>query len=128
MTQLADLAALVDGKHIGNTTVEGITSDSRAVKSGVLFAAVPGQHVHGARFAGGAISAGASAVVTDPEGAAIIKGLTGVEVPLLIVNNVSSRLGEIAAEVYGNPARDLRTYAITGTNGKTTTALLPRGA
>ena len=124
MTQLADLAALVDGKHIGNTTVEGITSDSRAVKSGVLFAAVPGQHVHGARFAGGAISAGASAVVTDPEGAAIIKGLTGVEVPLLIVNNVSSRLGEIAAEVYGNPARDLRTYAITGTNGKTTTAFL----
>lgn len=74
MTQLADLAALVDGKHIGNTTVEGITSDSRAVKSGVLFAAVPGQHVHGARFAGGAISAGASAVVTDPEGRRSSKG------------------------------------------------------
>ena len=124
MTQLADLATLVDGKHIGNATIEGITSDSRAVKSGVLFAAVPGQRVHGARFASGAVSAGASAVVTDPEGAAIIKGLTGVVVPLLIVDDVSSRLGEIAAEVYGNPARDLRTYAITGTNGKTTTAFL----
>ena len=124
MTQLADLAALVDGKHIGNATVEGITSDSRAVKSGVLFAAVPGQHVHGARFAGGAIAAGASAVVTDPEGAAIVKGLTGMDIPLLIVNDVSSRLGELAAEVYDNPARQLRTYAITGTNGKTTTAFL----
>ena len=42
MTQLADLATLVDGKHIGNATIEGITSESRAVKSGVLFAAVPG--------------------------------------------------------------------------------------
>ncbi|MFT3943118.1 MAG: UDP-N-acetylmuramoyl-L-alanyl-D-glutamate--2,6-diaminopimelate ligase [Ancrocorticia sp.] len=122
-TQLADLAALVDGKHIGHATIEGITSDSRAVKSGVLFAAVPGQRVHGARFAAGAIAAGASAIVTDPEGAAMIAA-DGADVPQLIVDNVSSRLGEIAAQVYGNPARDLRTYAITGTNGKTTTAFL----
>ncbi len=124
MTQLVDLAMLVHGKHSGNATVDGVTSDSRAVKAGVLFAAVPGQHVHGARFAAGAIAAGASAIVTDPEGTAIIEGLTGVEIPLLIVEDVSSRLGEIAAAVYGNPARDLRTYAITGTNGKTTTAFL----
>ncbi len=109
---------------MGSARVSAITSDSRSVAPGVLFAAVPGQHVHGARFAAGAILAGAAAVVTDPEGAQIISTLTGVEAPLLVVPDVARRLGEIAAAVYGNPADRLRTFAITGTNGKTTTAFL----
>ncbi len=124
MVELTELAELVGGSCMGSARVSAITSDSRSVAPGVLFAAVPGQHVHGARFAAGAILAGAAAVVTDPEGAQIISTLTGVEAPLLVVPDVARRLGEIAAAVYGNPADRLRTFAITGTNGKTTTAFL----
>ncbi len=124
MVELDELAELVDGTCVGGASISAVTSDSRAVAPGVLFAAVPGQHVHGARFAAGAILAGAAAIVTDQEGAEIIGDLTGVDAPLLVVANVSSRLGEIAAAVYGKPAEHLRTFAITGTNGKTTTAFL----
>ncbi len=49
-------------------TVSGVTLDSRAVRPGDLYAALPGSRTHGAQFAGQAAGLGASAVLTDPDG------------------------------------------------------------
>ncbi|MGO1593405.1 MAG: UDP-N-acetylmuramoyl-L-alanyl-D-glutamate--2,6-diaminopimelate ligase [Ancrocorticia sp.] len=124
MTELSRLAEIIDGRCTGDAAVSSVTSDSRAVPTGALFGAVPGLHVHGARFAASAVADGAIAVATDPEGERIITSMMDDVPPLLVVDNIAARLGEIAAEVYGNPSAGLTSFAVTGTNGKTTTAFM----
>jgi UDP-N-acetylmuramoyl-L-alanyl-D-glutamate--2,6-diaminopimelate ligase len=67
------------------------------------------------------MKAGAVAIVTDLTGAQLIGSAS---VPVLIVDNPRAFLGDIAAAVYRHPARDLLMFAVTGTNGKTTTTYL----
>ncbi|MFC8365195.1 UDP-N-acetylmuramoyl-L-alanyl-D-glutamate--2,6-diaminopimelate ligase [Streptomyces griseorubiginosus] len=124
-TSLAELA-----DQLGATApaaaaeITGITHDSRAVRPGDLYAALPGARLHGADFAGQAASLGAVAVLTDPAGAerAAASGL-----PALVVDDPRARMGELAATIYGHPGRDLLQIGITGTSGKTTTAYLVEG-
>ena len=61
--------------------VTGVTLDSRRVRPGDLYAALPGFTTHGARFAGMAQGSGAVAILTDPAGAALIRSEPGVELP-----------------------------------------------
>jgi UDP-N-acetylmuramoyl-L-alanyl-D-glutamate--2,6-diaminopimelate ligase len=109
----------------GEAVVTGVTLHSSAILPGDLFAAPAGSAVHGAAFADQAAAAGAVAVLTDPEGAAIARD---VGVPLVVVRDVRAVLGDIAARVYGEPAARLRLVAVTGTQGKTTTTRLAEGA
>lgn len=104
--------------------VTGITHDSRAVRPGDLYAALPGARLHGADFVNQAAGLGAAAVLTDPTGAerAAASGL-----PVLVVDDPRGRMGELAATIYGHPGRDLLQIGITGTSGKTTTAYLVEG-
>ena len=111
--------ALVAGE--AGTAVTGITHDSRAVRPGDLYAALPGFTTHGARFVEAAVAAGAVAVLTDPEGAA---AATATGVPVLVHDDPRSVLGECAAWVYGRPGDDLLLLGVTGTNGKTTVTYL----
>ncbi|MFF9203467.1 UDP-N-acetylmuramoyl-L-alanyl-D-glutamate--2,6-diaminopimelate ligase [Streptomyces sp. NPDC014986] len=104
--------------------VTGITHDSRAVRPGDLYAALPGARTHGADFATQAAGLGAVAVLTDPAGAERVAA-TGL--PALVVDDPRARMGELAATVYGHPGRDLLQIGITGTSGKTTTAYLVEG-
>jgi UDP-N-acetylmuramoyl-L-alanyl-D-glutamate--2,6-diaminopimelate ligase len=68
--------------------------------------------------------AGAVAVLTDAAGA----DLVGDGVPTLVVPQVRPVLGRAAAVVYGEPATQLTTIGVTGTQGKTmTTRLLDSG-
>ena len=99
--------------------VTGCTHDSRAVRPGDLYAALPGARVHGADFADQAVAAGAVAVLTDPAGAARVTG-----VPALVADAPRDVLGDVASWVHGHPSRELAVYGVTGTNGKTTTAFL----
>src|ERR1039457_1488437 len=101
--------------------VTGITHDSRLVRPGDLYAALPGSRHHGARFCADAASAGAVAVLTDPAGRdrAIASGL-----PVFVVGDPRSRLGAVASWVYGNPSARLLLIGVTGTSGKTTTTYL----
>lgn len=103
--------------------VAGVTLDSRSVRSGDLYAALPGANVHGASFAAGAAAAGAVAILTDPTGAEVITG-AGVDLPVLVVPDPRAVLGGLAARVYASPPAGLALVGITGTNGKTTTAYL----
>lgn len=105
----------------GDIAVTGITLDSRAVQPGDLYAALPGHVTHGARFAKAAVTAGAVAVLTDAEGAALC---AGIGVPVLVVAEPRRGLGAVASHVYGVPAASLQMVGITGTNGKTTVATM----
>ena len=105
--------------------VSGIASDNRAVVPGEIFAALPGAHAHGAQFAGDAVERGAAAVLTDDEGAAYLAANGHpAHIPVLVSPTLRASLGPIASWVYGEPHRRLVTFAVTGTNGKTTTAYL----
>ena len=104
--------------------VTGVTLDSRRVRPGDLYAALPGFTTHGARFAGMAQAAGAAAILTDPSGAELIGAAHDVELPVLVVDDPRGVLGAVSAWVYGDPAGALATTGITGTNGKTTVSYL----
>jgi UDP-N-acetylmuramoyl-L-alanyl-D-glutamate--2,6-diaminopimelate ligase len=101
--------------------VTGVTLDSRAVRAGDLYAAIPGSRTHGAQYVDQARQAGAKAILTDPA-AADRAARTGL--PVLTVERPRQVLGLIASLVYGEPTRDLRLFGVTGTNGKTTTTYL----
>jgi UDP-N-acetylmuramoyl-L-alanyl-D-glutamate--2,6-diaminopimelate ligase len=103
--------------------VTGVTLDSRAIRPGDLYAALPGANVHGARFVSAAVGLGAVAVLTDPTGAALL-ALGELSVPVLVVPEPRAVLGGVAALVYGHANHKLTMLGITGTNGKTTTAYL----
>ena len=98
--------------------VTGITADSRAVKPGFLFAALPGVAVHGATYAASALERGAAAVLTDAKGAAMVDG------PLVVAEDPREALARAAALWFG--AQPATMVAVTGTNGKTSTATFCR--
>jgi UDP-N-acetylmuramoyl-L-alanyl-D-glutamate--2,6-diaminopimelate ligase len=109
---------LIMGDGVVDPRVWGVTLDHAAVRPGTLFAAVPGRLHHGASFAADAALAGAAAVVTDEAGA-LEAAATGL--PVIVVDDVRARLGQIAATVYGTGSTRPQLYGVTGTNGKTTT-------
>jgi UDP-N-acetylmuramoyl-L-alanyl-D-glutamate--2,6-diaminopimelate ligase len=125
--RLSDLAAAVGLPAVGgasgtsNPSVGGITLDSRLVDPGDLYVALPGRHHHGAAFAGAAAERGAVAVLTDPEGQGAVQA---AGLPVLLAAQPRALMAHVAAEVYGRPADRLGMYAVTGTNGKTTTTFL----
>ncbi|CAM5644728.1 UDP-N-acetylmuramoyl-L-alanyl-D-glutamate--2,6-diaminopimelate ligase OS=Streptomyces tendae OX=1932 GN=murE PE=3 SV=1 [Streptomyces tendae] len=124
-THLAELAdQLGVPAPDGSAEITGITHDSRAVRPGDLYAALPGARLHGADFVTQAAGLGAAAVLTDPAGA---ERAAAAGLPALVVDDPRARMGELAATIYGHPGRDLLQIGITGTSGKTTTAYLVEG-
>src|SRR5215472_11059330 len=99
----------------------GVTHDSRRVRPGDLYAALPGTRQHGARFCREAARAGAVAVLTDAGGRDLA---TACGLPVFVVSDVRARLGEVAAWIYGRPSERLLLIGVTGTSGKTTTSYL----
>ncbi len=97
--------------------VRGVTDDSRSVRAGSLFVAVPGLHVDGHDFVGRAAASGAAVALVD-------RPLPDVGLPQLVVERSSAALAEAAAWWYGDPSRRLGVVGITGTDGKTTTSFL----
>ena len=100
--------------------VSGITSDSRAIKPGDLFVALPGAKVHGANFIDSAVSANASAVLTDEAGVRLVAG----KLPTLEITDPRRILGELASWFANSPSNSFELYGVTGTNGKTTVCTL----
>ena len=105
----------------GSAMTTGITHDSRRVRPGDVYAALPGSRQHGARFCGQAARAGAVAILTDPAGRDLA---AGCGLPVFVVAEPRMRLGEVAAWIYRNPSARLQLIGVTGTSGKTTTTYL----
>ena len=99
----------------GQIEITGLALDNRNIKSGDLFAALPGSAVHGARFAQAAMDAGAVAVLTDTAGMAEISGVDPKKI--VIADDVRASFARAAALFYGGQPKTM--VAVTGTNGKT---------
>ncbi len=87
-----------------DTEVSGVTPDSRLVKKGSLFVAIPGTAKDGTQFVPQAREKGAAAILTNAD-----------------VDDPRAALALIAANFYGRPADKLSLVGVTGTSGKTTT-------
>jgi len=105
-------------------SISGITADSRLLQPGNLFLACQGATSHGLDFLDQAIAAGVSAVAWDSSTRSDSYTAATKIVPLIGVDRLSDRLGEIANRWYHNPSEDLQVAGVTGTNGKTTVAFL----
>lgn len=96
--------------------VQGLAIDSRKVGVGGVFFAVSGTHSDGRDYIADAVKAGAVAVITDdrPFDAG------SISIPVLQVSNPRQVMAQIAARFW--PAQPGMVAAVTGTNGKTSTA------
>jgi UDP-N-acetylmuramoyl-L-alanyl-D-glutamate--2,6-diaminopimelate ligase len=109
----------------GDVPVTGLAVDSREVRDGFLFAALPGVNAHGARFIESALQKGASAILTDREGAAIAaKALSDRATPVILAEDPRQTLAYAAALYFGIQPEIV--VAVTGTNGKTSVATFTR--
>lgn len=97
-------------------TVRQIRYDSRQVKPGDLFVAIRGFHTDGHQFIASAAERGAAAIICEEKPA--------LDIPYVLVDNCRQALAAMSRNFYGDPASKLTMIAVTGTNGKTTTAHL----
>ncbi|WP_415402485.1 UDP-N-acetylmuramoyl-L-alanyl-D-glutamate--2,6-diaminopimelate ligase [Tateyamaria sp. SN3-11] len=106
-----------------NPDITGLAVDSREVKDGFLFAAMPGSRVHGAEFIEYAVRMGAVAVLTDAEGAALAADWLR-DVAVVVTDTPREALSRTAALWFGGQPETM--VAVTGTNGKTSVSTFVR--
>jgi UDP-N-acetylmuramoyl-L-alanyl-D-glutamate--2,6-diaminopimelate ligase len=105
--------------------VTGIALDSRQVKPGYLFAALPGSTVHGGEFIQYALRQGAGTILTDRKGAEIAAGeLAASDAVLVVAEDPRAALAGAAALWFA--AQPECMVAVTGTSGKTSVASFTR--
>ncbi|WP_374641758.1 UDP-N-acetylmuramoyl-L-alanyl-D-glutamate--2,6-diaminopimelate ligase [Tabrizicola sp.] len=122
-TRLSDLGLTARAGR--DPALSGVTADSRAVRAGMLFAALPGTATHGARFIPAALEQGAAAILTDAEGARLAAAeLADSDVALVLAEDPRAALACAAALWFG--AQPEVMVAVTGTNGKTSVATFTR--
>jgi UDP-N-acetylmuramoyl-L-alanyl-D-glutamate--2,6-diaminopimelate ligase len=112
------IAALAPTDVIGSAAAEirELAYDARDVPADSLFFCIPGAAADGHDFAADAVAAGAAALVVERP--------LELDVPQVVVPSVRAAMPRAAAIFFGDPAAQLPVAAITGTNGKTTTAYL----
>jgi UDP-N-acetylmuramoyl-L-alanyl-D-glutamate--2,6-diaminopimelate ligase len=101
--------------------IRELTLDSRKVRPGDLFLAIPGLKVDGREHITDAIAHGAAAIAYEAEGA---KVLPITDIPMIPVKGLATQLSDIAGRFYGDPSRNLNLIGVTGTNGKTSVTQL----
>lgn len=119
---LGDLGLIApDLSHV----VAGIAVDSRQVKSGYLFAALPGAQVHGGEFIQYALRQGAEAILTDEAGAKIAADVIEQHQPVVIISE-NPRLSLAMTASLWSDGQPKTMVAVTGTNGKTSVSTFCR--
>jgi UDP-N-acetylmuramoyl-L-alanyl-D-glutamate--2,6-diaminopimelate ligase len=118
--------ARLDGRAIGpaglaGIQVTGVTHDSRGIRPGTLFVAVPGLHVDGHDYVDAAAERGASVALVE-------RPLPELPIAQLIVDATRPALAAAATWWYRDPSHELAVVGITGTDGKTTTSFLATAA
>ena len=111
LNQLADAMGAAGGQAV---EISDLAYDTRTVAPGSLFFCVPGSRQDGHELAAEAVSSGAAALVVErPVDAAV---------PQLVVPSMRAAMPQAARVFFGDPSAELDVAAVTGTNGKTTTA------
>jgi UDP-N-acetylmuramoyl-L-alanyl-D-glutamate--2,6-diaminopimelate ligase len=119
--QLDRLVAALSPTEVANPAsldVRELAYDTRSVPPQSLFFCVRGTQVDGHEVARDAVEAGAVALVVERP--------VDLDVPQLTVPSVRAAMGPASVLFFGDPSRELEVAAVTGTNGKTTTAFLLR--
>jgi UDP-N-acetylmuramoyl-L-alanyl-D-glutamate--2,6-diaminopimelate ligase len=114
-------ARLLPDASLAEIDIRGLTADSREVRPGYLFAALPGSRTDGARFIADAVARGAVAVLADQ---AARPESTALKVPIIADENPRRRFALMAARFYGRQPHTIA--AVTGTSGKTSVASFAR--
>ena len=121
--KLSELVSRIPGgilRGSGEVDIVRAVHDSRQVRAGDLFVALPGTKVDGHEFVAKALESGASAVAVERD-IAVAGGR-----PVLRVPSGREALGLAAHALVGDPTRHMTVCGITGTSGKTTTTYLLR--
>lgn len=111
------LSKLVDQTCTQDPDILGLSSDSRHVKQGDLFFAIPGLALDGRGFIEEAVSKGARAILTTED-----NNKDHCSIPIIKVTNIRAKIPEIAAKFYQTPPKSV--VMVTGTNGKSSTVSL----
>ncbi len=117
----------IRNESMGHAVINDLCLDSREVQAGDVFVALSGFNVHGLDYAYQAERAGAIAVLTEPTKASRTTSVgrqKPLKIPVVECADLSGVLGDLACEFYDHPSKQLKVTAITGTNGKTSTAWL----
>ncbi len=124
--QIRSLGALgLAARDRREARITGISVDSRQVRPGHLFAALPGTRVHGAEFITYALRMGAAAVLTDAAGAGLARAeLAEAGVPVVLAEDPRQALARAAALWFEDQPATV--VAVTGTNGKSSVASFTR--
>jgi UDP-N-acetylmuramoyl-L-alanyl-D-glutamate--2,6-diaminopimelate ligase len=120
---LAELGLRAQGGR--EARVSGLAVDSRQVRPGFLFAALPGSRMHGGDFIRYALRQEAAAILTDRDGAEIARAeLAGSSAALVLAEDPREALSAAAALWFGGQPETV--VAVTGTSGKTSVATFTR--
>lgn len=120
---LAELGLTAAGGR--EAAITGLSVDSRQVKPGHLFAALPGTRVHGAEFVEYALRMGAAAILTDRAGAEVARAaLAQYPAALVVAEDPRQALAFAAALWFGRQPETV--VAVTGTSGKTSVTSFTR--
>ena len=123
MKSLAELGLTARGGREAQIT--GLAVDSRDVKPGFLFAALPGAQVHGGEFVQYALRMQAAAILTDAKGAEIAAAeLAASEAAVILAQDPRQALAQTASLWFGVHPQTV--VAVTGTNGKTSVSTFCR--
>ena len=120
---IQSLASIVKNAAVtGNaeTTVSGITHDSREVKPGDLFVCLTGANFDGHKFAADALAKGAAALVAQEGGLEAAGVILPETATALTVPDTRRALPLLACALFDNPSHAMTMVGVTGTNGKTT--------
>ena len=109
------LAQLFPAQVTPDLEISGMTMDSRRVRPGDLFLAVPGLQQDGRAYIDQAVASGAVAVAYEPAEYEIAP----LSVCAIAVPELQQKLSEVAGLFYQQPSKQLQVIGITGTNGKT---------
>ena len=120
---LADLG--LTARSGREAAITGLAADSREVRPGFLFAALPGSAAHGAAYVPAVLAQGAAAILTDATGARLAQAaLAGSAAALVIAEDARAALAWAAALWFRDQPATI--VAVTGTNGKTSVATFAR--
>lgn len=103
-----------DCPDLSDLAVRDLTLDSREVGRNDVFVALKGAAFDGHDYIDAAVKAGAVAVIAEHP-------VAGVSVPVVVMSDLRTRLGDLAHDFYQAPSEQLQLIGITGTNGKTST-------